>query len=328
MQLSVATNSAASEEGEDEAVEVYDVLAAMASSLVETEAHFNVTVVPDRPVTLVVGGKPPREVFYNKSVTFMTQLPKPTMAKRCSCKYVCTGATATIKCYNCATFDPYGVGYFCDMCFKSRHPWHRVAHIYADIENDENIEYTMRIAHRRAEAVRYEKEGMQILEKVKNEKKRYACPTGPFDMLPFVILGICARLKANIKIGNSEETIKVVGRKTTDLIAKMRELKSNLRESIEDLRSTYPLPSEEQILSAASLIKRCLMGFKVVLYHRDSNCRLTQLAWQIRKLISLMYVERLAKVFDKRTSRGVFMPAVFVLIILSNLLQQTSTTTA
>jgi hypothetical protein len=73
MKLSVDTASE-----EDEPVEVYDVLAAMASSLVETDAHFNVQVVPDKPVNLVVGGKPPREVFYNKSVTFMTQLVRMT----------------------------------------------------------------------------------------------------------------------------------------------------------------------------------------------------------------------------------------------------------
>ena len=61
---------------EDDPVELYDVLSAMASSLVETDSFFNVTTVPDRPVDNIkmLGGKPPREVFYNKTITFMTSL--------------------------------------------------------------------------------------------------------------------------------------------------------------------------------------------------------------------------------------------------------------
>ena len=62
--------------------------------------------------------KPPKEIFYRNSVTFMTVLPPPTMPKRCSCVYLCTGAKATIKCLSCAIYDPYRVGYFCDACFK------------------------------------------------------------------------------------------------------------------------------------------------------------------------------------------------------------------
>jgi hypothetical protein len=43
------------------------------------------------------------------------------------------------------------------------------------IDNDENIEYTIKVAHRRAEAVRYEKEGRQILDMVKVQKRRLRC---------------------------------------------------------------------------------------------------------------------------------------------------------
>ena len=62
--------------------------------------------------------KPPKEIFYRNSVTFMTVLPPPTVPKRCSCVYLCTGAKATIKCLSCAIYDPNRVGYFCDACFK------------------------------------------------------------------------------------------------------------------------------------------------------------------------------------------------------------------
>ena len=70
--------------------------------------------------------QPPKEIFYRNSVTFMTVLPPPTMPKRCSCVYLCTGAKATIKCLSCAIYDPNRVGYFCDACFKVNNigPYH------------------------------------------------------------------------------------------------------------------------------------------------------------------------------------------------------------
>jgi hypothetical protein len=129
------------------------------------------------------------------------------------------------------------------------------------IDNDENIEYTIKVAHRRAEAVRYEKEGRQILDMVKEQKRRLrcSCRSNLYKHSSFF------RHKANINVDFAEDAAKTTGRKTIELISKMREMKSSLRDSIEDLRFTYPQPSEELVLAAAALIKRCLLGFKVPL---------------------------------------------------------------
>ena len=138
----------------EEIVEVYDVFAAMAESLVESQVLFQVPNVPDQVVPINIGGRPPREFFYRNTATYTTQLPPAILPKRCSCKFLCTGAAATIKCYSCSIFDPTGTGFFCDLCFQNRHPWYRVPHTFASIDEDENIEYTLKVAERRAQAAR------------------------------------------------------------------------------------------------------------------------------------------------------------------------------
>ena len=148
-------------------VEMEDVLSAMAESLVETQSLFKVREIPDPQRTLTTGLKPPKEIFYRNSVIFMTQLPPPIHPKICSCLYLCTGAKATIKCLSCAIYDIKKIGYYCDRCFNARHPWYRVPHIYSSIDKDENIQYTLNIQNRCAQAARLETEGNEILEKTR-----------------------------------------------------------------------------------------------------------------------------------------------------------------
>jgi len=59
------------------------------------------------------------------------------------------------------------VGYFCTACFNAKHPWYRVPHIFAEIDKDENIEYTLKIQDRCAKAARLEYEGTEVLNKAR-----------------------------------------------------------------------------------------------------------------------------------------------------------------
>jgi len=126
-------------------IEPEDIFAAMAESLVETESLFRVKQMPDPADKTHIRLKPPREIFYRNTLTYTTKLPPPPVPKRCTCLYLCTGAVATIKCLSCTIYDVKKLGYFCKLCFDARHPWYRVPHIFADIDQDENIEYTLKV---------------------------------------------------------------------------------------------------------------------------------------------------------------------------------------
>lgn len=157
-------------------VQVDDVLQAMAESLVERQPKsFKPTLTfKDKPAQFKLGGRPPREIFYRQTALFLTKLPPPVQEKLCSCRYLCSGAMATIKCHSCSIFEPSGSAFFCTPCFRIRHPWHRIPHVYTSIEKDESIEHTLKVAHRIAEAKRYEQEGSSVLKSLMNEKSRLA----------------------------------------------------------------------------------------------------------------------------------------------------------
>lgn len=151
-----------------------DILMAMADALMENQPKpFNpVLKFNDPKIEFKLGGKPPREVFYRNTVTFLTKLPPPVQNKMCTVRYACTGALATIKCHSCSIYDPSGTAFYCSKCFGCCHPWYRVSHVYSTIEKDESIEHTLKVAHRVAEAIRYEREGGDILEKLRKEKPK------------------------------------------------------------------------------------------------------------------------------------------------------------
>lgn len=157
-------------------VQVDDVLGSMAESLMERQPKsFKPKLVfQDKKVAFKIGGKPPREIFYRKTSTFLTKLPPPVPSKLCSCAFLCSGSPATIKCHSCSIYDPSGCAFFCDLCFRARHPWHRIPHVYTAIQADESIEHTLKISHRIAEAKRYEQEGSDILRTLLEEKAKLA----------------------------------------------------------------------------------------------------------------------------------------------------------
>jgi hypothetical protein len=151
-------------------LEINDVLASMAQTLVKQGTYtYHVEVQAD-PVPknhdIAENKKPPKEVFYRKTALFATPLPGRIYPKRCTCQYLCKGAPAVFKCLSCAMYDPKGVGFFCPMCYESRHPWYRSPHVVIDISLDESIEHTLRVAHNRAEMIRFERDGTDLLDVV------------------------------------------------------------------------------------------------------------------------------------------------------------------
>ena len=141
-----------------------DILRSMAATLLsDNSAVYHVNTLPDRePPELEAIKKPPKEIFYRKTQLFATRVPNEVGPKRCTCKYLCHGAPAEVKCLSCVMYDPKGLGFFCKMCFDARHPWYRVPHIFEDIAKDETVQHTLKVSHRRAEMVRYEEEGKEM----------------------------------------------------------------------------------------------------------------------------------------------------------------------
>lgn len=104
----------------DDLITCNDMLMAMADSLVEKQpvAFTDKLIYQDKEIKFKIGGKPPREIFYRNTLTFMTKLPPPVPNKLCSCKYLCSTKSATpavIKCHSCAIYDPRGQSMFCQV---------------------------------------------------------------------------------------------------------------------------------------------------------------------------------------------------------------------
>ncbi|KAJ1442696.1 hypothetical protein B484DRAFT_414693, partial [Ochromonadaceae sp. CCMP2298] len=183
--------------------EPLDVLLSMTASLMERQPKaFDPVygIVGDKQHTLRVGGKPPREVFYRNTETFMTPMPPPMAPKLCTARFMCQevrrggqggqggqgaqgaqggqkggeGAPATVVCYSCAVYAPGRAAYYCQACFDARHPWYRSPHISRPIEVDEGVEHTLKSSHNRAEANRYAAEGVQVLDRLRQEKPKLA----------------------------------------------------------------------------------------------------------------------------------------------------------
>lgn len=237
-------------------LEMNDVLAAMASTLVKQSAHvYHVEMVPD-PLPRnqdTVDKKPPKEVFYRKTSTFATELPSAVLPKRCTCQYLCTGAPATIKCLSCVMYDPKGVGFFCKLCYDARHPWYRVPHMFIDISLDESIEHTLRVAHRRAEMIRFERDGTDLLDNVKS--------LGP--VLQFV--------GDDFKV---DSQLKSAGHMATKLEDRIRNFRREMRRDVRRKGLSVPFNEDE----AAIVIGK---------YYRR---------WRVRMWHSVHYINRLRRI--------------------------------
>ncbi len=253
-----------------------DILMSMAACLVQdNSAVYHVKTLPDRePPEMESIKKPPKEIFYRKTQLFATKIPIEVGPKRCTCKYLCHGAPAEIKCLSCVMYDPKGVGFFCKLCFDARHPWYRVPHIFNEIEKDETVQHTLKVSHRRAEMVRYEKEGQELYKDLMANKPK----------LDYV--------GDDHHVSNG---LKDAGARTMALEHRMREFRKNLRKDI----LSKPLENDATIYSeiggsyklninddeAAIIIGRAYRGYKV------------------RSVLSLFIMNRIVRGHDHNSDR-------------------------
>jgi len=280
-----------------------DVLLAMSESLFENTGAgkknhlFTVKEVPDRAVSFPTIAKPPKEIFYRKTVTYSTVLPPPVLEKRCTCLYMCHGAPATIRCMSCATYDPKGVGFYCDLCFKSRHPWYRIPHLFMSIDKDENIEHTLRVAHRKSEALRYEMEGHDVLKSVQRQKK------------------------ALVYVADDEhlETQMLnAGRKLTGMEDRMRQIRKNLRQEIKQGGNVVTLArvvpgasstkSPNKLKNSSSMNELPERTLFLQLSDDEAAIRIQALlrGRYIRNVVSFAHAQRYVRVWDESSMRDYY----------------------
>ena len=113
-------------------------------------------------------------------------------------------------------------------------------HIYAPIDKDENIQHTLKIQHRRAEAIRYEKEGLDLLEKMRSNKKKLDIVADDY---------------------NVDTKLRAAARKTLSLEEKMREMKKRLRDDIRLSGKELKMDEDE----ASVIIQRLYKGWRPIL---------------------------------------------------------------
>ena len=251
-----------------------DILRSMAACLVQDDsAIYNIADLPDKePPVLETIKKPPKEIFYRKTQLFATKIPGEVGPKRCTCKYLCHGAPAAVKCLSCVMFDPKGLGFFCKMCFDARHPWYRVPHIFNDIEKDESVQHTLKVSHRRAEMVRYEREGQQELK---------------------TLLENVPKLNYIADDHKMSFGLKEVGSRTTALEKKMRDFRKSLRMDIlssplQDDANRYPGGVYKLSMSddeAAIILAKAYRGYKV------------------RHVLSTFVMNRIVRGYDHQSGR-------------------------
>lgn len=256
------------------------VLQSMADSLMNVEHLFVVPYHEEIEPVCKVGGRPPREVFYRNTLTFATKIPLAVSARRCTSQYVCHGAKATIKCMSCALYDPNGVGFFCELCFKAQHPWYRVPHVYMSINNEESVKHQLKVAHRIAEVTRYERESQDVLKKVENMKPN----------LTFVADDI--QVEANIQ---------VAGHKILNLEDKMREIRTGIRHEIRESAHTDIL-NGNHVRKALNVLKK-LTSFDA---EAIVSIQKTFRGYRLRKSISLSFIERLVRIWDPNQANEFF----------------------
>lgn len=239
-----------------------DVIDAMADSLLEIQMQPTIVQVPDQKPRLPPRiKKPPKEVFYNESIRFAPKAPMPVLRQRCTCRFLCQGAKAEVKCLSCALYEPSGVSYYCRMCFEARHPWHRVAHIFTTIYQDELIGINMKIQREKIETDRYLEEANILKEKVAKN------------------LLIIEKVADDVE---AENAMRSIGRKINGLDGRLRDMRSRFRRTLLEEGVSLDFTDEDGI----AVIQRVFRGFR------------------IRRVLSLLYVERIIRVWDADAGRG------------------------
>lgn len=270
-------------------VQLGEMIDAMADALMEVQVQPTIINVPDLKPTLPPRTKkPPKGVFYKDSIRFAPKAPLPVLRQRCTCRYLCHGGRAEIKCLSCALYEPSGVSYYCRMCFDARHPWHRVAHVFTTIYQDELIGINMKLQREAIETDRYLQEGHLLKEKV---AKNLAA-------IELVADDVAA-----------ENNMRVIGRKIAGIEGRLRDMRSGFRHGLAAEGAPLRFTDEDGI----ALLQRVYRGFR------------------IRRVISLLYAERVVRVWDAAVGRGTSVVDIRKLrcrMTLKCYVMQTSTMTA
>jgi hypothetical protein len=158
-------------EPEDESVVgMMDVLNAMSQSLFDVKEEDKKVINADKKkFKIKTQGRPPKQIFYRDTIVIQSKAPPVHKRELCTTKFVCHGSLATIKCLTCAMTDPAGVGYYCNACFKQKHPWYRVEHIHTEIEESENIRNSQKLQDAQLERSRQLIDGQNTVGKIRDQ---------------------------------------------------------------------------------------------------------------------------------------------------------------
>jgi hypothetical protein len=224
------------EEESEGVVGVMDLLNAMSQSLLDVKEEEKKVIIKDnKKFHLKTQGRPPKQIFYRDSIVMQSKPPPVYKKERCTTRFVCHGALATIKCLTCAMTDPAGVGYYCNACFKQKHPWYRVEHIHTEIEQSENIRNSQKLQDAQLEKSRQVIDGQNTLGKLRTQLKN----------LDYV--------EDDIKV---DTEIRSVARRSVQLETKLASMRRQLRSDVRSKGGVITLNDDE----AAVKVQRVYRG--------------------------------------------------------------------
>ena len=225
-------------------VDIDDLLSSMAECLIQSSVHKNEVYGSldvrhmNEEIPLEVKKKPPKEIFYGRTMIASTFVPSKAPIRRCTCKYLCHGARAVTKCLSCALYDSEGVGYYCDLCFKHRHPWYRATHIYVSLDEDESINHVLQVQNTR---LGNERSMVEAKENLQNIQKSYQT---------------IELIKDDYKV---DSKLKYSGRKVTDIEERMILMRRKLRNDLRKSGTILELSDDE----ASIIIQKYFRGYKI-----------------------------------------------------------------
>lgn len=309
----------------DTNVEFMDVLLSMAASLVERQPikverqTFQGDELKKAADSFTTPKKPPKEIFYRNTSLFLTDVPPFIQPRICSCRYLCNSAPAVIKCLSCSIYSAQGSGkaLYCDLCFQSCHPWFRIPHIYQSIEQEESVDYTLKVAHRVAEATRYEREGELVLARLCAEK---------------------ARLDVVRDDSKVDGNVRDIGRRVTILEEKMQSLRRHLKEDLDggklmfsaiedDTLSVSTTPFEALVMYDIQKSNELIQTNEDVVQYKPDETKLLAMSnytnnsaahhiqrvykgYLVRRMVSMIFMERIVRFWNAEVEKGCQFPII------------------
>ena len=220
---------------DEDIVGMMDVLNAMSQSLLDVKEEEKKVFNTDmKQFKIKTQGRPPKQIFYRDTIVLQSKPPPEHKKERCTTKFVCHGSLATIKCLTCAMTDPAGVGYYCNACFKQKHPWYRVDHIHTDIEQSENIRNSQKLQDSQLEQSRQLIDGQNTVGKIKNQ------------------IAMLKTVSDDLKV---DTEIRSVARRSVQLETKLAKLRRELRSDVRLRGGVITLNADEAALKVQRIYR-------------------------------------------------------------------------